>query len=373
MTTRTVNSRVAMNRRRHSDGDTRKGMWAARLHAPSDLRVERVPHPGDPGPGQALIRVKSTGICGSDLHSYQDARIGDTPIEGALVLGHEFSGVVQAVGPGSLDGGFEPLQPGTRVAVDPAQPCGRCEGCEHGHPNLCRRLHFCGNYPDGGSLCEWMHMPARSCFPIPRSMDFETAALLEPLGVALHATDLAKLRIGSSVAILGAGPIGLMILQLARLAGADPVFLTDKLPWRLALGKRWGAVPIRSDREDAVERVLRETAGRGVDVAMEAAWGDGSVGEAAEMARLGGRLVLVGIPSEDRLLMKHSTARRKGLTIALSRRMKHVYPRAIRLAEQGAVDLKGLVTHRFGLRQAPEALALNAAYQDRVVKVMVTS
>jgi L-iditol 2-dehydrogenase len=348
-------------------------MLAARLHGPRDLRLERVPHPGFPGVGKALIRVKATGICGSDLHSYQDARIGDTPIQGPLILGHEFAGIVEAVGPDAMDGCFQPLQPGMRVAVDPAQPCGRCEGCEHGHPNLCRRLHFCGNYPDGGSLCEWIHMPARSCFPIPRSMDFETAALLEPLGVAIHAIDLAKLRIGRSVAILGAGPIGLLILQLARLSGADPVFLTDSLPWRLALGKGWGAIPIQIERENAIERVLRETKGRGVDVAIEAAWGDESIADAAEMTRLGGRLVLVGIPSEDRLTMKHSTARRKGLTILLSRRMKHVYPRAMRLGGSGEVDLKGLVTHRYRLRQSAEALALNEAYRDRVVKVMIAS
>src|SRR5216684_2923274 len=135
-------------------------MLAARLHGPSDLRVDIVPHPGPPGPGEALLRVTATGICGSDLHSYVDARIGDTRIEKPLILGHEFAGIVEDVGPSSRDGHFEVLKPGTRVAVDPAQPCGRCEFCEHGHPNLCRRLQFCGNYPDGGSLCQWMHMPA---------------------------------------------------------------------------------------------------------------------------------------------------------------------------------------------------------------------
>ena len=171
-------------------------MLAARLHGPRDLRVERVPHPGPPPPGFALIRVKVTGICGSDLHSYLDARIGDTPVTSPLVLGHEFSGVVEAVGDPALDGHHEPLAPGTRVAVDPAQPCGRCEACDQGHPNLCWRLHFCGVYPDGGSLCEWMHMPARSCFPIPDDMDHTTGALLEPLGVAIHAVDLAKIRVG---------------------------------------------------------------------------------------------------------------------------------------------------------------------------------
>lgn len=348
-------------------------MLAARLHGPSDLRVERVPHPGPPGRGEVLLRVAVTGICGSDLHSYQDARIGDTPIQEPLILGHEFSGVIKAVGPDSLDGHFESLKVGARVAVDPAQPCGRCELCEKGHPNLCRRLHFCGNYPDGGSFCEWMHMPARSCFPIPKALDDTEAALLEPLGVAIHAVDLSKIKVASSVAILGAGPIGLLILQVARLAGAEPIFITDKFPWRLKLAERWGAVPIQCEKEDALKRIAKETHGRGVDIAIEAAWGDQSVEQAAEMARLGGRVVLVGIPGDDRLALKHSTARRKGLNLVMSRRMKHVYPRAIQLTERGRVDLKGLVSHRFPLKRAAEAFALNTAYRDGVVKVMVES
>lgn len=348
-------------------------MLAARLHGPSELRVEQVPQPGPPGPGQVLLRVKATGVCGSDLHSYKDARIGDTPIEGPLILGHEFSGVIEQIGPDSHDGNFQPLKPGARVAVDPAQPCGRCELCEKGHPNLCRRLHFCGNYPDGGSFCEYMHMPARSCFPVPDSIDDTAAALLEPLGVALHAVDLAKIRVGSSVAILGAGPIGLLILQMAKLSGASPIFVTDSLPWRLEVAARLGAIPIQLDRENAIARIDRETNGRGVDVVIEAAWGEESVTEAAEMARLGGRLVLVGIPSEDHFTIKHSTARRKGLTIMMSRRMKHVYPRAIHLVEQGRVDFKSLVSHHFPLNRAAEAFALNTAYRDKVVKIVIDS
>ena len=348
-------------------------MLAARLHGPADLRVERVPRPGPPGAGQVLLRVKVTGICGSDLHSYQDARIGDTPVTSPLILGHEFSGVIEAVGPGSLDGNFEPPRPGALVAVDPAQPCGRCEWCEQGHPNLCRRLHFCGNYPDGGSLCQWMHMPARSCFPVSPGLDDSDAALLEPLGVALHAVDLAEIKIANSLAIFGAGPIGLLILQLAKLAGADPVFVTDKLASRLQVARRWGGIPIRFDRDDPVRRIAEETCARGVDIAIEAAWAGPSIEQAAEVTRAGGRLVLVGIPSDDRLSMKHSAARRKGLTIVMSRRMKHAYPRAIRLVQQKQVDLKAFVTHRFPLRSAAEAFALNAAYKDGVVKALIQS
>lgn len=346
-------------------------MLAARLHGPRDLRVERVPRPGPPGRGQALLRVRTTGICGSDLHSYADARIGDTPVEKPLILGHEFSAAIEAVGPDALDGNHEPLQPGTRVAVDPAQPCHHCEPCEQGHPNLCCNQGFCGNYPYGGSLCEWLLMPARCCFPVPKSLDDTEAALLEPLGVAIHAVDLAKLRVGHSAAILGMGPIGLLCLQLAKLAGASPILATDKLPWRLELAAKYGAIPVRCDREDPAQRIAKETRGRGVEVAIEAAWAGETVAQAAEMARLGGRVVLVGIPGDDRLALKHSTARRKGLTVVFSRRMKHCYPRALRLAADGRVDLRGLVSHRFPLKRTVEAFQLNAAYADKVVKVMV--
>jgi len=348
-------------------------MFAARLHGARDLRVERVPLPKAPGRGQALVQVRATGVCGSDLHLYHDGRIGDTDIKAPLVIGHEFSGVVAAVGPESFDGNFEPLKPGTRVAVDPAQPCGHCELCEQGHPNLCCHLAFCGNYPYGGSLCEQMLMPAHGCFPVPRTINDEEAALLEPLGVAIHAVDFAKLRVGHSVAILGAGPIGLLILQVARLAGADPIFISDQHPWRLKLAEKWGGIPVGCGYQAGPQWLLKETRGRGVDVAIEAAWADESVAQAADMCRLGGRLVIVGIAGGNQLALKASVARRKGLTIIMSRRMKHTYPRAIRLAASGRVDLAGLVSHRFPLKRAAAAFKLNAAYRDKVVKVMIAS
>lgn len=352
-------------------GDDEQTMQAVLLHGPRDLRLERIARPDAPGPGMALLRVTAVGICGSDLHTYEDARIGDTVVAAPLILGHEFAGVVVAVGPEALDGNAAPLLPGTRVAVDPAQPCGRCEMCVQGHPNLCHRLHFCGTYPDQGSLAEYMIMPARSCFPIPPEVDDASAAMLEPFGVALHAVDLAHLRVADNVVILGAGPIGLYILQLVRLSGAGPIFVVDQFPWRLALAERWGGVPINFTAVDPVAAIREATGGRGVDVAIEAAWADHSIQQAAEMARLGGRLVLVGIPGPDKLEMKHSTARRKGLTIRMSRRMKHIYPRALKLVASGAVDLLGIVSHRFPLAETPAAYALNHGYHDNVVKIIV--
>ena len=378
-------------------------MLAARLHGPEDLRVEELPHPGPPGPGEVLLRVKAVGICGSDLHTYRHAAIGDIRLEGPTILGHEFAGVVEQVGPGRekgtgpigrdqpsagarppgashqldlspfpLDGNFQALEPGTRVAVDPAQPCGRCELCERGHPNLCLNLRFCGLWPDQGAMCEWIHVPASSCFPVPPEIDDAAAVMLEPLGVAIHTVDLAKVRVGQSVALLGAGSIGLCILQLLRLAGADPIFVTDKLPWRVGLAEQLGATEAwRCDAVDPVAAVRQATEGRGVDVAIEAAWCDASVDQAADVLVHGGRLVVVGIPEDDRLTLRHSVARRKGLTITMVRRMKHAYPRAIRLAESGAVSLGLLVSHRFPLRRAAEAFAQSAEYREGVVKALV--
>jgi len=346
-------------------------MLAARLHGPADLRIEEVPHPGPPGPGQVLLRVKTTGLCGSDLHWFLDARIGDSRMEAPLVIGHEFSAVVEDAGPDALDGHFAPVRPGTRVAVDPAQPCGRCPLCREGHPNLCCSLRFCGNYPDGGSLCQWMHMPAGCCFPVPNALDDAAAALLEPLGVAIHAVDLAHMRPGASAAVLGAGPIGILILQVAKAAGADSVLVSDRLPWRLDLARRFGAIPIDCEREDAVRRVLDRTGGLGADVVFEAAWGGDSAAQAAELARPGARIVMVGIPSDDRLLVKHSTARRKGLTLVMCRRMKHAYPRALHLVERGLVDVQPLVSHRFPLQRAAEAFRINTQYLDNVNKIMI--
>ena len=326
-------------------------MTAVRLHGPSNLQVEQVPHPGAPGPGEVLLRVTATGVCGSDLHPYETGTIGSTRLETPLVLGHEFAGRVEAGGEGVT------LAVGTRVAVDPLIPCGHCDGCESGNPNLCRNQSFAGLWPQDGSLRQWMRVPARNCFPIPDSMSDAEAALLEPLGIALHATDLARIRVGSSVAIFGAGPIGYCLVQTAKLAGASPIYVQEPLEWRLKKVQKFGAQPLRAGVE--------------VDVAIEAAWARESVQQAMDALRPGGTLVLVGIPFEDTVSFKHSTARRKGLTILMCRRMKRVYPRTIRLVESGQVDLKGMITHRFPLERVPEAFRLNAAYEEEVIKTVI--
>ena len=347
-------------------------MQVARLHGPKDIRIASEPPPPPPAPGEVTLKVKTVGLCGSDLHVYEAGRIGYTVVSDPVVLGHEFMGVVAAVGEDALDGEHQPLRPGQRVAVEPHVPCWRCELCERGHPNLCPNHYFYGLFPNDGALRERMNVSARNCFPLPDSLSDEVGPLLETLGVAIHAVDLSKIRVASTVAVIGAGPVGLLITRLAVLAGAAQVFAFDKFDWRLRVARAWDATyAYNVDDCDPVDVVMDLTGGRGVDVAIEAAWSDHSVQQAADMARYGGRLVLVGIAADDKLQLQHSVARRKGLSIIMSRRMKHTYPRAIQLATSGRVKLEELVSHRYDLAQTAQAYASNAAYEDGVNKVIL--
>ena len=173
-------------------------MKAVRLHSPRDMRLDKIPTP-KPGAGEALIRVRVLGVCGSDVHFYVDGRIGDDVAPLPYILGHEFSGEIVALGRGA-----EGPPVGTRVAVDPAIPCGQCEVCLDGNPHCCPSVRFPASPPVQGALSELYVHPARLCIPLPDSLDFEEGAMLEPLGVAIHATTLIKIKPGDSVAILGA-------------------------------------------------------------------------------------------------------------------------------------------------------------------------
>ncbi|MCA9912683.1 MAG: alcohol dehydrogenase catalytic domain-containing protein [Anaerolineae bacterium] len=346
-------------------------MKAARLHAARDIRMDDLPDPGQPGVGDVVIRVGAVGICGSDLHMYEDGRIGDTSYDSPLVLGHEFMGEIIALGDNALDGNHQPLHVGQRVAVEPSTPCGKCEMCEHGHPNLCPNHTFYGVYPTDGALQECMIVHAHNCFPIPDSISDGGGTLLETLGVAIHAVDLGKLKVAKSVAVIGCGPVGLLILQLAKLAGSSPLYAFDKFDWRVEKAREYGAEAWNVDQVDPLETLMQVTDGRGADVVFEAAWADHSVQLAADMVRIGGRLVLVGIPGDDQLHMQHSTARRKGLSIMMARRMKHTYPRAIHLATSGMVDLEGIISHHMPLSKTQKAFEMNAHYEQGVHKIII--
>jgi L-iditol 2-dehydrogenase len=250
------------------------------------------------------------------------------------------------------------------VAIDPAVPCGHCEFCEHGHPNLCSKLIFAGHGKHDGALREWLTWSERSLFPIPDSISYEEGAMLEPLGVAMHTVDLGNVKPGMSVGVFGCGPIGLLVIQMVKLSGASNIIATDKLVHRVEAAKALGAsyaFLVEDGREpekpalSTLERIRAATSGRGVDVAFDAAGTPDAVDMAFATVSVGGNVILAGIPDDDKTSFTASAARRKGLTIKLVRRMKHTYPRAIELVSKGLVDVRSLVTHRFPLEQSAEA------------------
>jgi L-iditol 2-dehydrogenase len=330
-------------------------MRIARLYGAGDIRIEEGPRPL-PREGERLLRVVAVGVCGSDLHWFEEGRIGDTCIERPLVIGHEFVGTTED---------------GVRVVADPAVPCGQCDLCAEGHPNLCEDVRFAGHGKDDGALQEYMAWPARCLHTLPSGITDPESVMLEPLGVAILAVDLAHVRPGMAVAVLGCGPIGWLAGQVARAAGATRVALTERVscPERLRAAEALGFDVVEAGGGPAEVETLRERLGGWADVTIEAAGSNAAVETAVGVTRPGGRVALVGIPGDDRTSFCASVARRKGLTLALVRRMKPVYARAIRLVESGRVRISGSVTQRFGLGQCQEAFEVAA--RRRGMKVVI--
>ncbi|HEX3044327.1 MAG TPA: zinc-binding dehydrogenase, partial [Bacillota bacterium] len=250
-------------------------------------------------------------------------------------------------------------------------PCGECEFCLIGDPNLCSNIRFAGHGWEDGQLREYLTWPERCLVPLPDAISDDEGVLLEPLGVALHAVDLGHLRIGMTVGVFGCGPIGVMVAQLARLSGAKAVYGTETLPHRLEVARAFGVTCYPADGEEA-GRMRAATQGRGVDVAFEVAGEDAAVEAAIAAVRPGGCVVLIGIPANDRITFNAGTARRKGLTIKLVRRMKHTYERAIQLVEQGLVEIHSLATHYFPMEQGQTAFELAARREGMKVIVNPT-
>jgi L-iditol 2-dehydrogenase len=331
-------------------------MKTFRLHAPGVIRLHDEPDPV-PDIGEVVVRVSAVGLCGSDLHWFEDAGIGETLITRPLVLGHEMAGVVET---GRLAGQL--------VAIDPAVPCGHCEFCLQGSPNLCSTLRFAGNGADDGGLRELIAWPERCLYTLPPSFSAADGVMLEPLGVALYAVDLSSIQPGMTVGIFGCGPIGLLILQLALRSGASFVVATEKIPHRLQAAADFGAQTFFADGSEAAE-IEKLTHSRGLDVVIEAAGDNAAVEGAVSAVKPGGRVTLAGIPSDDRTSIRASTVRRKGLALQWVRRMKFTYPRAIDLVLRGSVDVRSLVTHRYPL--ADTQAAFENAQQRKGLKTLV--
>jgi L-iditol 2-dehydrogenase len=332
---------------------------ALRLHGVGDLRLHDEPSPG-PSTGEVLLSVRAVGLCGSDRHWFSEGAIGDARLDRPLVLGHEFVATIES-GP----------RRGERVAVDPADPCGRCAPCLAGMNHLCLHVRFAGHGATDGALRSLMTWPEALLHPIPDAIPDAEGALLEPLGVALHALDLGRAGPGVSAGVFGCGPIGLLLIRALRAAGASVELATDLLLHRVEAATGSGAAHGILAREGAVAAACGDGAvGPGLDVAFEAAGENAAIDDAITATRPGGRVVLVGIPADDRTGFTASPARRKGLTLLVSRRMRGTdLPRAVGLVASGRVELASLVSGRYALEEWRDAFA--ALGDRRGLKVVV--
>ena len=344
-------------------------MLCARLLHPGSLTLteEAVPRPTADRP---LIKVSAVGLCGSDAHWYEHGSTDDSKLVHPLILGHEFAGTVET---GSLAG--------RRVAVDPAVPCMSCDACQNGLAHLCRKVEFAGHGQTDGALRTYMTWPERCLVPLPDGVTDAEGALLEPLGVALHAFDLARglrppshreLGDGEAVGVFGSGPIGLLLIAALKSSGISNIIATDRLGHRLSAATTMGAATTELATSDwsEVERIVAATDGRGVDVAFDAS-GDPAATEAAVAAvRPGGVVVLVGIPSTDRTSFTASTARRREASMIVCRRMKPGdLERATELAAAGTVPLSRIISDRFALEDVDGAF--RALTERRGLKVII--
>ncbi|MBX3002290.1 MAG: alcohol dehydrogenase catalytic domain-containing protein [Caldilineaceae bacterium] len=351
-------------------------MKAAVWHRRNDIRVEEVPEPGAPGPGEVIIRVGACGICGTDLEEYRDGPLfipvdEPNPLTGRkapLILGHEFAGEVVDVGRGVVD-----FKLGDRIAPDVLIYCGECYWCRRHQVNLCEKLAALGLMGDGG-LAEYCRMSTAMCIALPNGLGYDHAALAEPLSVSVRAIRKGEIQPGARVAIFGGGTIGQLALQSARVAGAGEVFMVEPLASRRQLAMDFGAsTAIDPTREDVVETLRRLTRGVGPDLVVEASGNANAVASAIAAARKGGRIVLVGLPVKPTSLnFFEVVAAEKEIVGSLSHVYDEDYATAIRWLGDGRVVVDPLISVRLPLdRLLEDGLHRLEARTHETLKVIV--
>ncbi|KEZ39570.1 L-arabinitol 4-dehydrogenase [Scedosporium apiospermum] len=348
------------------------------LQVTADHRIKIVDAPvRSAGPGEVLLHIKATGICGSDIHFWKTGCIGSLVVEGDCILGHEASGVVLKCGEG-----VENLKVGDRVAVEPGVPCNNCFLCQEGRYNLCEDVQFAGVYPYQGTLQRYKVHPAKWLYKIPDNITFEEAALLEPLSVVLHGIKTTGLSLGKGVLVCGAGPIGLIALAAARASGAHPIVITDVEPKRLAFAKDFVPSAITYQVNTKIDaqsnaQEIRKLFGaenneyQAPPAVLECTGIESSVCTSAYAVRRGGVVCVIGV---GRAIMNNLPFMHISLAeidLRFINRYRDTWPAGIACLSGGILDLKKLVTHRFTLEQADCAMNLCSDVTKGSIKVQI--
>ncbi|MFH1742975.1 MAG: alcohol dehydrogenase catalytic domain-containing protein [bacterium] len=326
-------------------------MRAAFLTGPRTIECKDIPAPNK-GENEVLVRVRAAGVCGSDLHFYSAGRIGEFVLKGPFVMGHEFSGVVED--PGTF---ADRLPKGTRVAIEPSIVCDSCLFCCQGRPNLCLNLSFVGFPPKGGGFAEYVSIPPQNLYPLPDSIRDEEAPLVETFAIALHTVELMGEVSGKTVAILGAGPVGLLTLLELRRCGASVSFVTEPVSFRRETARSFGAEAVLDPHDSqTLSKCQQDLDGLGPDFVVEAAGEPESFQQALDIVRPGGTVVYCGIYPLGSMPIDFNSARRKELRVLFVRRsVPRNYSEAVRLVAGGEIDLSKLAGGAYPLDRISEA------------------
>ncbi|MDF1574147.1 MAG: alcohol dehydrogenase catalytic domain-containing protein [Bacteroidales bacterium] len=342
-------------------------MKAMMLTGIRQMEMKEVPAPAILDERDVLIRMKTLGVCGSDIHYYVSGKIGDQVVKYPFTVGHEGAGEVEAVG-----SAVSRVKPGDRIAIEPAMPCGECDQCRGGRPHTCRKLRFLGCPGQAeGSLSEYIVMPESSCYKIPDHMSFDEAAISEPLAIGLYAVKQSIPMEGARVGILGFGPIGMSVLLPALALGASEVYVSDKIDERLKIARKSGArLTANPDREDVVEKISGQVPEL-LDVVFECCGQQEAIDNAVDLLKPGGKLMIIGIPEFDRWSFPVDKSRRKELCFQNVRRQNEAVQPALDMMAAGEISVADMTTHRFPFEQSKKAFDLVAAYGDGVMKAMI--
>lgn len=342
-------------------------MKAALLHGIRDLRIQDVEAPV-PADDEVLIRIRANGICGSDIHFYAEGRLGPFVVDRPYIPGHECIGEVAGCGKA-----VRRRRLGERVVIEPGIPCRKCELCKTGYYNLCPDVVFLSAPPINGTFAEYAAVAEDFAHPVPDNMTDDQGALVEPVAVGLHAVNVGGVRAGNSVAILGAGPIGLLTMQCAMAAGAADVIVSDVEENRLAVASELGAtVLLHAGRCDVPAQVMEHTGGRGVDAVFETAGRVATHQMTVQIVRRGGTVVFVGWAEERAYPFDMAMLMEKEVVLRGINRYRNVFPEAVRLIAAGRINTRRMITHHFPLDDLQTAMELCLARRDGVIKAIVT-
>ena len=342
-------------------------MKAMMLTGIRQMEMKEVPTPAVMNDLDVRIKMKTLGVCGSDIHYYVSGRIGSQVVEYPFTVGHEGAGEVVEIGKR-----VSRVKPGDRIAIEPAMPCWECDQCRAGRPHTCRQLRFLGCPGQAeGSLSEYIVMPESSCFKIPEHMSYDEAAISEPLAIGLYAVKQSIPMKGAKVGILGFGPIGMSVALPALAMGAKEIYVTDKIDKRLLMAERTGAsLTGNPDQEDVVEKISGRVPEL-LDVVFECCGQQDAMDNAVDLLKPGGKLMIIGIPEFDHWSFPTDKIRRKELCIQNVRRQNEAVQPALDMIASGEISVGSMATHRFPFDRTKEAFDLVAAYGDGVMKAMI--